>query len=468
MKTAKIDRRTFFRGTTLGLGGLYLAPFIRQLDSATNEIAGPARVLFFVQGNGLYPSDAQPDGIERPKHPDRLEDRRLSDHGMSMSMQPLAPWVKKMTMIHGLSGRIARGSHNMGFAALGCWPMSKKAYGETIDAALARNLGGTYPHVGIGVSNRGQSMTYNLTSVGRGKALPTLLNPVLALNQYFAAGASGSARKEFDVDTNLLDFMADDVRRMQTRLNSAEKAKLDRYLDAFESMSGRQSKLASMAERVAVHTPQIDAKLGHIVETKTGPTGVFDRLDAQFDIAAGVLTAGLTSVVTVSAGAGPDRIGLSCMAEELGEGGGKGYINSHGIGHGSSAAGMSSSECHARIRRRCLESLARLIRRLESIPEGDGTMLDNTLIVYLSDSAEGHHPVCHEWPFVLIGDLGGRLRLGDRYLRYPWYGNTGHRTIAGLYVSLLNAVGDRAKHFGIDDVGIADLDQSGPLAEIMV
>lgn len=52
-----IDRRTFFRGTTLCLGGLYLAPFVRQLeasDKSATKQSKPARVLFFVQGNGVY------------------------------------------------------------------------------------------------------------------------------------------------------------------------------------------------------------------------------------------------------------------------------------------------------------------------------------------------------------------------------------------------------------------------------
>ena len=92
---------------------------------------------------------------------------------------------------------------------------------------------------------------------------------------------------------------------------------------------------------------------------------------------------------------------------------------------------------------------------------------DNTLVVYMSDSAEGHHPRCEEWPFVLIGDLGGRLKLGNRYLRYPWYGSTGHRTINSLYTSLLHAVGEPAQTFGLPDSALLDLDQSGPLAEIM-
>ncbi len=458
-----LNRRTFFRGVTLGVGGLYLAPFIRQLEASAPK---PARVLFFVQGNGIYPAETQPEGIELPRNPATLEDRALADHQLAFSLEPLQPFVEKVTMIHGLSGRIARGSHNSGFAALGCWPFGKKDYGETADAAIARNLGGIYRHVGLGASNEASSLTYNLTSAGKGKALPTILNPVVAHGQYFAAGASGAARKQFDVDANLLDFMSDDVKRMTTRLDGSERAKLERYLEAFEAMSGRQSKLAGMAERIAQAAPQIDPKVGQIVDTKTGPTGVFDRLEAQFDVAAGTLIAGLTNTVTVSAGAGPDKIGLSCMASEVGKG--NGYIGSHGIGHGGSAAGMTAAECHALIRRKCLEKLAKFVQTLESIPEGDGTMMDNTLVVYMSDSAEGHHPVCYEWPFVLIGDLGGRLKLGNRYLRYPWYGNTGHRTVANLYISLLHAVGEHCETFGIKDSAILDLNQEGPLAEIMV
>lgn len=461
-----ISRRTFFRGTSLGLGGLYLSPFLRQLEAAPSPSAAPARVLFFVQGNGVYPAEIQPEGIERPKRPATLEDRPLAGRNMPFSLEPLQPWAGKLTLLHGLSGRIARGSHNSGFAALGCWPMAKKAYGETVDAALARKLGGIFPHVGLGVDNRASAMTYNLSSAGRGKALPTLLDPVVAHRQYFAAGATGSARKEFDTDTQLLDFMADDVRRMKARLNGPEREKLDRYLEAFEAMAGRQGRLAEMSARIGKATPTLGPKAGYVGTTKTAPTGVFDRLEAQFDNAAGIMIAGLSRVITVSAGAGPDRIGLSCMGGEVGKG--QGYIGSHGIGHGGAAAGMSSTECHARIRRKCLEKLAKFIRTLEAVPEGDGTMLDHTLVVYLSDSAEGHHPVCEEWPFVIVGNLGGRLKLGNRYLRYPWYGQPGHRTIANFYTSLLHAVGEPCDRFGLADSAIKDLDQDGPLAEIMV
>ncbi len=468
MNPSRLTRRTFFRNTTLGVGGLYLAPFIRQLEAATTHKIIPARVVFFVQGNGVYPNEVQPPGIPRDHEPSELKDMPLTGQELPLGLSPLQPHLDRLTLLYGLSGRIARGSHNTGYAALGCWPKNASTFGETIDAGIARNLGGIYEHVGLGVSNKPGSLAYLLSSAGKGKALPTILDPILAHQRFFAAGAAGDARKAFEVDTNLLDFMADDVKRMQVRLDGSEREKLDHYLDAFESMSDRQGKLATMDERIARAAPQLDPKIGIVPEkSQTAPTGIFDRLEAQFDIAAGTLIAGLTNVVTISGGAGPDKIGLDCMGSEIGAKENS-YIGSHGIGHGGSAAGMSAGDCHAYIRRKCLEKVSRLIAKLEAVPEGDGTMMDNTLIVYMSDAADSHHPGCREWPMVLIGDLGGRLKLGNRYLHYPFYGKPGHRTTANFYLSLLGALGDRRETFGVADPALADLDQNGPLAELMI
>jgi len=94
-------------------------------------------------------------------------------------------------------------------------------------------------------------------------------------------------------------------------------------------------------------------------------------------------------------------------------------------------------------------------------------MLDNTLIVWMSDSGEAHHGFCNEWPIVLVGNLGGRLKTAGRFLQYPSYQRAGHRTIANFYLALLHAVGDRREKFGEQDSKLEDIDQSGPLAEIL-
>ena len=136
----------------------------------------------------------------------------------------------------------------------------------------------------------------------------------------------------------------------------------------------------------------------------------------------------------------------------------------HSIGHGGSFGTLSSADCYAKIRRFHFAQIAKLMDRLRGVQEGDGTMLDNTLVVSLSDAAESHHSRCREWPFVLIGDLGGRLRAG-RYLRYPDYGRQGHRTMNSLYATLLQAAGARQETFGHRDPLLDGIDQKGPLAE---
>ena len=93
-------------------------------------------------------------------------------------------------------------------------------------------------------------------------------------------------------------------------------------------------------------------------------------------------------------------------------------------------------------------------------------MLDNTVIVYLSDGAEAHHSRTWEWPFVMLGNAGGKLKAG-RYVDYPGYGMLGHRTTANLYTTFLNIAGNPAERFGMADPNLKDLDQTGPLTELL-
>ena len=81
-----MNRRTFFRGTTLGVGGAYLAPFIQDVNAASKASAKPARVVFFVQGNGVYSREITPESIDMPKNPSQLEERKLSDHKLPLSL----------------------------------------------------------------------------------------------------------------------------------------------------------------------------------------------------------------------------------------------------------------------------------------------------------------------------------------------------------------------------------------------
>ena len=94
-------------------------------------------------------------------------------------------------------------------------------------------------------------------------------------------------------------------------------------------------------------------------------------------------------------------------------------------------------------------------------------MLDNTVIVYLSDHGDRHHSNFYEWPMITLGSAGGKLKTG-RYLQVPGWGNEGNRTIANLYLSLLHAAGHPRDTFGDTDLSMPkSIDQTGPLAEWM-
>ena len=94
-------------------------------------------------------------------------------------------------------------------------------------------------------------------------------------------------------------------------------------------------------------------------------------------------------------------------------------------------------------------------------------MLDNTLIVYLSCSGGAHHDGQKDWPFVLVGGMAKKLKMGQ-YVEYAGYKDQGHRTIANLYLTFMHAAGINAPEtFGQLDGSLRHLNLTGPLEELM-
>ncbi|MFT5041121.1 MAG: hypothetical protein ACI8TX_002093 [Hyphomicrobiaceae bacterium] len=159
---------------------------------------------------------------------------------------------------------------------------------------------------------------------------------------------------------------------------------------------------------------------------------------AQCDIAAAALTAGLTNVVTITAGLCGVPGSYSGLSDE----------HPHGIGHGK-------FDILSKYHNFLASQAARMLTKLQETKEGTGTMLDNTVLVFMSDSANQQHSwKGANWPFVLVGNLGGKLKSGQ-FLSYPvskretWDANHQLMGKAGdtnplinsLYCTLLHAFG---------------------------
>jgi hypothetical protein len=454
--TAELTRRALMKDVALGAGATLLAPVLGDLSAhATGDPkAARRRVVFVMQSNGMNPAHLMPEGVARPKNGkpdnDALVEIGLKDKGLHPALEPLAPFKDRMALVQGLSGRIALSDHSANHGALGCYPANKGPMAQTIDSALADALPGVFPHVALGYGGGTDPLSYSYSASGPGKAVPIVCSPDLAFRGLFGSVAGGTGRAAFDRRTNLLDFMADDVTRSRSALAAGEREKFDRYLEAFEALHKRQTELVAKAGDLKKHAPKLGDKL-----TTTTSSLIFE---AQAEIAAAALLAGLTNVVTLVSGGGGQRFGKFPEFN---------IPDLHGIGHGNAYGRGSSEDCFVELRAFHTKVIAGLAKKLADTPEGDGTMLDNTLIVYLSDSGEGHHPNLREWPVVLIGDLGGRLKTRGRYLQFPAYGAKNHRAMANLYCTLLHAAGKPRDTFGVADPGLKDVDQKGVVAELL-
>ena len=464
-----INRRHLLRNASFGAGALTLSPILGQVQAQAAGVTRRApRFVFVVEGNGLPPQHVMPLGYQFKsvkagggwvRERATLVDESLAEKELAESLQPVADYQDRITLVHGLSGKISGGGHSNDFGALGAYNCgsgvgnSGAPQGETIDVAIGKKLGGIFTHIGVGISDRAEhNIIYNCSAWGKSQPRPTICQPMTAYGTLFGSVAGGSSKAEFNARTNLLDFLRDDVRRLRSQVAASERDKLEAHLKGYEDMRNRQTRLGEIEGTLRRTAPGVTDKFKSEVES--------DRLDAQFDIAAAALIGGLTNSLTIASGVGNPFFSVKFTGLGI-------DIGKHSIGHGGGFGGMNADQLKVKIRKFHFQLIHDLMKKLDAVPEGDGTMLDHTVIVYLSDAAEAHHSRCREWPFVLIPGKHTGIR-GGRYIHFPHYGQQGHREHGNLYTTLLHAAGDGRKYFGVHDAMLkGNAAGDGPLPELM-
>lgn len=464
-----IERRELLKSFSLGAGSFVFSPLLKSFAAqAEGNGTPPKRVVFVLFDNGFHETAAQPPDLSLES--DAIRELPLDPLDLPKDIEPFTPYKDRMTIVQGLRGGHLTPNHGAGFGALsgvsGGLGQDKfrRVVAESIDAAIARILPGVFPLLVLGIDpGNPETTTYYASSAwGPGRAIAAQCRPELAYESLF--GSTGADRNDFLTRKNLLDFVAGDVKRLRPRLTGSEREQLDYHLGALESLSQREDRLAKMQAdgRLSRHAPKIPSPPPQLMP---------DVLTAQFDIAASALMTGLTNVVTITSG----------LCRIRGSYAGFSRMGVHTAGHNKQdpELGIMGHEVLSRVRRYVAEQTVSLMKKLQSIPEGSGTMLDNTLLVFTSDSANRQHTGGENWPFVLLGNLGGRLKTG-RYLSYPmaergtkgdwsYHGSASstNPTINALYCTLLHAAGAPREHFNLSGSNKDDPDQYGPLKELL-
>lgn len=447
-------RRTILKGVTWGAGGVALSPFLghlSMLDAQEPESQMPKRFVFVVKASGLQAEFLNPAGLQHGG--EQTVDESLDGKKLPSGMECLEPFKNKLTILQGLSGRMCTFGHSSFYGALGAYKATAQGQpsAATIDGHLASLFPSVFSHVGLKMGDGSQGTAYPVISAaGSNRQLPFQCNPELAYQNLFGSiAAGGDIRKKYQRTGNVLDAMASDIKKLQKRLPSAEKEKLGHYLNGFESLRDRRLKLVSMQDALKKNAPEVSDKYTSKITTH--------HLEAHFDMAAAALITGITNVVTLHC----DDLNSSYQGIGI-------TPKVHSVGHGASSGALSSQDCRNRIRDLHFELISDLASKLDRTPEGDGTMLDNTIIVYVSDNSDKHHSSATEWPMVVLGNLNGKLNSRGRYIAYPRYGVAAHHhTIGNWLTTLCHVAGVPQDHFGQLDFSLDKRDQLGPLSELV-
>jgi hypothetical protein len=463
-----IGRRQMLKGVSAGAGSVVFAPLLNSFAAQVEgKYTAPKRVVFVLFDNGFHETAVQPAGVTLES--DKVRQLPLESLTLPKDIEPFTPYKKRLTIIQGLRGTHLSPNHGAGFGALSGVlgglgeDKFRRVVGESIDAAIAKVMPGIFPLLVLGIDpGNPETTTYYASSAwGAGRAVAAQCRPELAYASLF--GSLGADRNDFLTRKNLLDFVAGDVKRLRPQLAGSEREQLDYHLGALESLSKREDRLSRMQAdgRLKKHAPNLP---------EAAPQLMPDVAAAQFDIAASALMTGLTNVVTITSGLCRIRGSYSGFSK----------MGVHTAGHNKKDAekGIMGHEVLAKVRRFLAERTVGLMKKLASIPEGSGTMLDNTLLVFTSDSANRQHTGGENWPFVLVGNLGGRLKTGQ-LLAYPmtergtkgewkYHGSSpeSNPTINALYCTLLEAVGAPRKHFNLTNTD-TDPARYGSLAELL-
>ena len=438
-----INRRKSLQLLASGFGsalGGSLFPGISQAASPGSS-GGPKRVIFFMQNQGFDPKTCIPSGMKNSGS--------LAKAVLPEPIKALEPFKERLHIINGLHGIHTSPSHSAFFGALGGYRGSDGVppSGPTIDYELSKVLPETLlPHLCIGMDSlenmKGKPTVANLSARGAGRPIFMHSNPNHLYQMLYGGISQGDIRSHHEARSGMLDRIEELAAAKGQSLPGADAQRYGEFVQGFDDINGLRERLAGVSDHLRNFAPEVD-------EAYTRPEFETDWHDRLLDLGVSALKSGITNVLTIGSGRG----------EIFGSWKGLGVEKQgHNLGH----MPQPDNPIWVKIRQYNSRMLAKLMEELESVPEGSGTMMDNTLIVYTSNNADKQHTNGGNWPVMLLGNCGGAFKTGC------FTQVEGRRPINALYTSILRASGVEVDRFNMTEKMASKFDSgSGPLREVL-
>ena len=435
----QLDRKTFLRG----MGAMMALPALERMSfasglTAVSAPANPVRMAFLFVPNGVNMAEWTP-----------AADGALVG-ALPSTLQPLEGVRSSLNVLTGLAQHNAfaladgPGDHARSTA---CWLTGVHPFktnganihnGPSVDQVAAARMGEKTRFASLeigcersglaGDCDSGYSCAYSSNVSWKSATQPVAkeTNPRLVFERLFGNGDAAEqgeslARRRL-LKQSILDFVSEDAGHLKSSLGGRDVRKLDEYFTAVREIETRLEKFeTAQAARVAAG----------VREPYGIPTEYGEHLRLMGDMMILAFQADLTRVCTfMFANDGSNRSYAQAGVPE-------GHHDmSH---HGGDPVKLAKK---AKIDHFHVEQLAYVLNKMKSIKEGNGTMLDNTMLLYGAGISDGNRHNHDDLPLLMAGGAGGRLKTG-RHLTFP--SNT---PLTNLFLSMLDTMGVPAETLG--------------------
>lgn len=438
IRRVQLSRRTLLRG----IGTTVALPFLDAMNPAFSAAPSrlgnqiPVRMAFSYVPNGIIMEDWTPAAAGSLK-------------ALPSILEPISEFRNDVMLLSGLTHNNGRalgdgpGDHARAAASFLTGVHPKKTDGAdirngiSVDQVAAELLGGRtrFASIELGVEHgrlagncdSGYSCAYSNSISWRSETtpMPPEVNPRLVFERLFGRPGDSddpvarAKRKRYE--KSILDFVQQDTRKLQSELGPTDRRKLDEYLTGVREIEKRiEAGEASAAQT----TPSMDRPSGV-------PVDFAEHAKLMFDLQVVAFQTDQTRIATFMLA----REGSNRTYREIGVPGGH-----HGLTHHRNDE--EKIRKISKINRYHMELFSYFLKRLDSIQEGDGTLLDHSMVLYGSGLADGNKHTHHDLPVLVAGRAAGGLHPG-RHLRYDT-----ETPMANLYLTLLDRMGVHPETIG--------------------
>lgn len=451
----ELARRSLLKG---GAASLFL-PLLPELNVQAQAGDFPKRLVVFYVPEGIEPRYWWPKTTG-------------TNYELQDSLASLATHRNDLTVIKGINLQAAY-KPMPGYDSCYhkyCMPqlLTGGINGPSVQASGASFSGGTSINVMLGRFNRGPApfetyefgVTCNNAPIDRvisfdGKVQREPVNsPYAAYGEL--SGKSGTAQTPSQNTEQIvgrkrrvLDLLQKEISDLRCALGRESQRKLEAHLGAVEKVENQLNAFSSGAgatfkDRVS----PIDAKWQNdFMNLSLAP----DLGKLQMDLLVAALASDLTRSAVLQWSATVSRLTFSWLGLNMGD-----YHNA--IAHNTSA---EAQEARRKICAWWAEQFAYLISKMKSIPEGNGTLLDNSVIVYVSEMSIGNEHNPRSLPIIVAGGGGGKIRRPGQFIDFAPTTASPGRSINDLWLTLCQAFGMNLSKFGSPEFC------QGPISEIL-